>query len=112
MKAGLIAASICAASVYLCPIARAVDDATQTPAPSKVKVLLIEPEESDRDFMCEAGRVQSVLATALADHRVVSVVFLDQSKEPIPDGVWSSAYGFRLAHRQNIKVRAALICGN
>jgi hypothetical protein len=92
--------------------------ATTTPSgvpsviPSKVKDFLISPEESDQDFMCESGRVQSVLAYAIAEHRIVSVTFLDQSKTPIAEGVWSSAYGFRLTHRQNVKINVSLICGN
>jgi hypothetical protein len=81
-------------------------------APSKVKVFLIAPEESDQDFMCESGRVQSVLAYAIAEHRIVSITFLDQSKNPVAEGVWSSAYGFRLTHRQNVKINVTLICGN
>jgi hypothetical protein len=81
-------------------------------APSKVKVFLIAPEESDQDFMCESGHVQSVLAYAIAEHRIVSITFLDQSKTPIAEGVWSSAYGFRLTHRQNVKINVTLICGN
>jgi hypothetical protein len=80
--------------------------------PSKVKVFLIAPEESDQDFMCESGRVQSVLAYAIAEHRIVSITFLDQSKNPIAEDVWSSAYGFRLTHRQNVKINVTLICGN
>jgi hypothetical protein len=86
--------------------------ATPSVVPSKVKVFLIAPQESDQDFMCESGRVQSVLAYAIAEHRIVSVTFLDQSKNPIAEGVWSSAYGFRLTHRQNVKINVALICGN
>jgi len=80
--------------------------------PSKVKVFLVSPEESDQNFMCEGGRVQSVLAYAIAEHRIVSITFLDQSKNPIAEGVWSSAYGFRLTHRQNVKINVNLICGN
>ena len=83
-----------------------------TVIPSRAKIFLISPEESDQDFMCESGRVQSVLAYAIAEHRIVSITFLDQSKTPIAEGVWSSAYGFRLTHRQNVKINVALICGN
>jgi len=80
--------------------------------PSRAKIFLISPEESDQDFMCESGRVQSVLAYAIAEHRIVSITFLDQSKTPIAEGLWSGAYGFRLTHRQNVKINVAMICGN
>ena len=43
---------------------------------------------------------------------VVSITFVDQSKNPVPNGVWSSAYGFRLTHRQNVMINVAMICGN
>jgi hypothetical protein len=119
MKCRLIPAWICAAAVLIGSAARAADEAPPPPAPpppppaaSRVKVFLISPEESDQNFMCESGHVQSVRATAIAEHRVVSIIFLDQSGNPIPVGVWSSAYGFRLAHRQTIKVEAAMFCGN
>ncbi len=61
--------------------------------------------------MCEAGRIQSVLATAIAEHRPVSITLLDPSKAPIPEGVWTSAYGFRLTHKQNVIIRIMMICG-
>ncbi len=122
MPTSLVVASIYATAV--CVVAAAVaqdfawadDAAPQPPAPptvaSKVRVFVIPPEESDQKFMCESGRVQSVLAHAIAEHRIVSIVFLDQSGEPIPEGAWASAYGFRLLHRQSIKVEAAMICGD
>jgi hypothetical protein len=85
---------------------------TPTPAlVSKAKVFSISPEESDQIFMCEAGRVQSVLATAIAEHRPVSITLLDPSKAPIPEGVWTSAYGFRLTHKQNVIISVMMICG-
>jgi hypothetical protein len=90
----------------------ATPSANLSVAPSRVKVFLISPEESDEVFMCEDGRIQSVLATAIAEHRLVSITFVDQSKNPVPNGVWSSAYGFRLTHRQNVMINVAMICGN
>ncbi len=89
---------------------------TPTPAPtsafvSKARVFSISPEESEQVFMCEAGRIQSVLATAIAEHRPVSITLLDPSKTPLPEGVWTSAYGFRLTHKQNVIISVMMICG-
>jgi hypothetical protein len=80
--------------------------------PSKAKVFLISPEQSQQDFMCEAGRLQSLLPSALAEHRMVSITLLDQTRNPIPDGVWTSAYGFRLTHKQSVLINVVMICGD
>jgi hypothetical protein len=88
--------------------------ANPSPAPavaSKAKVFAISPEQSDHAFMCDGGRIQSVLATAIAEHRPVSITLLDQSKVAIPDNVWTSAYGFRLTHKQYVIISIIMICG-
>jgi hypothetical protein len=97
-------------------------EAGPTPAPtagptptsafaSKAKMFAISPEQSEQNFMCEDGRIESVLATAIAEHRPVSITLLDQSKGAIPDNVWTSAYGFRLTHKQNVIISIIMICG-
>ena len=110
MRNRLIPIMIGVAVACSCPPARA-DEAPRQEMSSKVKIFVIDPEQSAQTFMCDGGEVQSVLATAVADHRVVSIVFVDQSKAPISSGAWSSAYGFRLAHHQSVKVQVAMICG-
>ena len=82
-----------------------------TPGPSLTKTFVIDPEQSDQTFVCEAGHVQSVLAFAMGEHRMVSIVFVDRAGAAIPAGVWSEAFGFRLLHRQSVKIEAAMICG-
>ena len=111
MRNRLIPISMWIAAACLCPAARS-DEAAKQQTSSKVKVFIVAPEQSAQVFMCESGQVQSVLATAVGDHRVVSIVFVDQTKAPITGSEWSSAYGFRLAHPQSIKVQVAMICGN
>ncbi|MDE3177511.1 MAG: hypothetical protein KGM15_15530 [Pseudomonadota bacterium] len=110
MTSKFFAASACLALVCAGAGARAADDAPASA--SRVRVFQIAPEDSERNFMCESGHVESVLANALAEHRIVSIRYLDQAGNPIPPGAWTSAFGFRLAHRQIIKVEAAMICGN
>ena len=61
--------------------------------------------------MCASGRVQSALAFSAGEHRVVSLQYLDRSGAPLPPDVWGEAFGFRLLHRQNVMIEAALICG-
>lgn len=80
-------------------------------APSLTRTFVIDPESSDQTFMCDSGRVQSVLAFATAEHRIVSIVFVDKSGVPIPADVWSEAFGFRLLHRQTVRIEAAMTCG-
>jgi len=82
-----------------------------TSLPAKVKTFVIEPDQSEQTFMCESGRVGSVAAFSVGEHRNVSIVFLDKNGAPLPTGVWSEAFGFRLLHRQTVKIEAALICG-
>jgi len=61
--------------------------------------------------MCESGHVESVLAFATAEHRIVSIIFVDKTGSAIPVDVWSEAFGFRLLHRQTVRIEATLICG-
>ena len=88
------------------------EDARPAPiTPYRAKTFIIAPEDSNQVFMCEDGHVQSVLATAIAEHRIVSVRLVDSSKSPIPDDVWGAPAGFRLEHSSNVKIRVILICG-
>jgi hypothetical protein len=79
--------------------------------PSMTKTFVIEPAQSDQTFMCETGGVQSVLAFAVGEHRIVSLVYVDKAGASIPDNIWSEAFGFRLLHRQTFKIEAAMTCG-
>ena len=101
----------CATVVVTNTSAQTPDVPTTTSVPSKVKTFVIEPDQSDQTFMCESGRVESVQAFSVGEHRNVSIVFLDRNGAPIPAGVWSETFGFRLLHRQTVKIEAALICG-
>jgi hypothetical protein len=92
--------------------AQAADSSAPLEFPSKVKTFVIEPDQSDQTFMCQAGRVQSIQVTAIAEHRIVSVVLVDQGGVAIPNGEWRSAFGFHLAHHQSVKIDATMFCGN
>jgi len=103
-------------AVGLCLIGAATLSGAQargeTPsAASLTKIFVIEPEQSNQSFMCENGRIQSVLAFSIGEHRMVSIIFLDKTGAAIPEGVWSEAFGFRLLHRQTVKIEAEMICG-
>lgn len=84
---------------------------TPLPGPSLTKAFVIDPEQSDQTFNCESGRLQSVLAFAQGEHRIVSILYLDKTGAAIPAGVWSEAFGFRLLHRQTVKIETAMTCG-
>jgi hypothetical protein len=92
--------------------AQTADSSEPLKFPSKVKTFVIEPDQSDQAFMCQTGRVQSVQVTAIAEHRIVSIVLVDQGGLAIPDGEWRSAFGFHLAHHQSVKINAIMFCGN
>jgi hypothetical protein len=79
-------------------------------APPQAKVFEISPDDRQEDFMCQAGLLESVLATA--ENRVVTVILLDQSKAPIAEGAWDSAAGFRLRRKPQTKVRVMMFCGS
>ncbi len=78
----------------------------------QTKTFVISPDDREQDFMCQAGYLESVLATATAENRVVSVILLDENKNPIPDGAWASASGFRLRRKWEVKVRVIMVCGS
>lgn len=82
----------------------------QTRVPSQAKVFFISPEDWQGQFMCPAGVLESVLATA--ENQVVTVFLLDQNKKPIADDAWASAAGFRLRRKQETKVRVIMVCGS
>jgi hypothetical protein len=71
----------------------------------------IEPERSEQTFMCESGRLRSVSAVAVGERRPVSILLVDAAKAPFAQGVWSEAFGFRLEHKQSLKVRVIMFCG-
>lgn len=110
MDGRVLAMAIALAFVGLGPAV--AEDARPVSTPSfQAKTFVIDPEDSNQVFMCENGHLQSVLATAIAEHRIVSVRLVDASKSPIPDDVWASPVGFRLEHGSNLKIRVILICG-
>jgi hypothetical protein len=82
-----------------------------SPGLSKMKTFVIEPAQSDQTFLCESGAVQSVLAFAVGEHRIVSVVYVDKAGALIAPDVWSEASGFRLLHPQTVKIEATMFCG-
>ena len=79
-------------------------------APPQAKVFDISPDDREEDFMCQAGLLESVLATT--ENRVVTVILLDQNKAPIAEDAWSSAAGFRLRRKPQTKVRVMMFCGS
>jgi hypothetical protein len=80
-------------------------------APSnQARIFVIAPEDSGQAYMCPSGTIQSVAATATAESRPVTLVLLDHEGKPIPEETWAPAYGFRLNHRQQVKVRILIIC--
>jgi hypothetical protein len=91
--------------------AAAEDARPASTSPYRAKTFVIAPENSNQVFMCEDGHVLSILATAIAEHRIVSVRLVDASQVPVPDDVWGSPAGFRLEHSSNVKIRVILICG-
>ena len=107
--AALVVAELCASASAQTPSASPTGE--PAPGPSLTKTFVIDPEQSDQTFVCQSGRVQSVLAFAMGEHRMVSIVFVDRAGAAIPAGVWSEAFGFRLLHRQSVKIEAAMICG-
>lgn len=77
---------------------------------SQAKVFEISPDDRQEDFMCPAGGLQSVLATA--ENRVVTVILLDQNKTALAQDAWAAASGFRLRRKPQTKVRVMMICGS
>lgn len=108
----LLVCMVYAAATSTTALAQTPDVSPPTPVASQVKMFVIEPDKSNEVFMCASGRIQSVLAFATAEHRVVSVIFLDMSGSPIPANVWSEAFGFRLFHTQTVRIEATMICGS
>jgi len=88
----------------------AADQAEAPDVSPAAKQFTISPEDGDRSFMCERGYLQSVLASAVGEHRLVSIRLLDPSGAPIPDGTWGRPAGFRLDHKANVIVRVIMIC--
>jgi hypothetical protein len=107
-RAAAFATPVLALAVAACPAPAEAADAAPG---SQAKAFIIAPEESKQAFMCAAGSLQSVLATAVAEYRPVSVILLDHDGKTIPDDTWAPAAGFRLRRNQDVKVRVIMICG-
>jgi hypothetical protein len=79
---------------------------------AKAKVFSVAPKDQGQDFMCEAGFVHSVLATAGPDNGIVPIELLDAAKKKITKGDWTSASGFKFAKSTDVDVNVIFICGN
>jgi hypothetical protein len=108
LRAAAFAAPILALAAAACP---APAEAADAASGSQAKAFVISPEQSAQAFMCAAGSLVSVLATAVAEYRPVSVILLDRDGKIIPDDTWAAAAGFRLRRNQDVKVRVIMICG-
>lgn len=103
-------AIVVALSPQLASAAEPAPTAAPTQAPAQAKVFFIAPDDRQVDFMCQAGVLESVLATA--ENRVVTVLLLDSNKTPLADDAWSAAAGFRLRRKPETKVRVMMFCGS
>jgi hypothetical protein len=108
LRAAAFATPVLALAVAACGAPAEAADAAPG---SQAKTFIIAPEQSKQAFMCAAGSLESVLATAVAEYRPVSVILLDRDGKTIPDDTWAQAAGFRLRRNQDVKVRVIMICG-
>ncbi len=88
----------------------AADEAEAAAVSPAAKQFTISPEDGDRSFMCERGHLQSVLTSAVGEHRLAPIRLLDPSGAPIPDGIWGRPAAFRLDRKTNVIVRVIMIC--
>jgi hypothetical protein len=80
---------------------------------AKARVFSVARDEQGKPVMCEAGFfIHSVLATATTDNGIVPVTLVDAKMNPIPEGVWTPASGFKVTNPPGAKVNVILICGN
>ncbi len=78
---------------------------------AQVKSFVIAPQDGKQAFMCPAGVLESVSATAAMEYRPVSVLLLDREGRTIPENTWTQAAGFKLRRTQDVNVRVLMFCG-